>query len=823
MKISLNWIKQFSGVDLSRDELVQRVGAQLGAVEEVIDWGSFYDENIVVAEIIESNPHPDADKLGVYKVKISDTQIYQVVAGDKSLSFGDKVAYIPVGAAVPISVKNNEKFVIEKRPLRGVDSEGMLASANEIIVSSDHKGVLKLDSDYQIGQSIKKVLELDDLIIDVENKMFTHRPDLFGIIGLAREIAGIQMQSFKSPEWYKPDIDDIESNDKLHLSVENQIPDLCPRFTAVCMAGVKVKPSPILMQSYLMRVGLRPINNLVDISNYVMYLTAQPTHIFDYDKVCKLSTSNQGAQLVIRKPLSGESINLLDGRTIEPTSDAAMVATDKYLISVGGSIGGAETEVDESTKNIIIETASWDLFSIRRTSFELGIFTDAVTRFSKGQSPLQCTAVLGEMVRMVKRHSPGSDVATNVIDTSANYPEFQPITTTADFINQRLGTKLTAEEIIDILNNVEIKSKIDVDKIVSVIPFWRTDLSVEEDLVEEVGRLYGYNNLPLDLPTRQISSNSRSPQLKLKKVIRNLLASAGANEILTYNFVSDRLFEKSGYDADLINHAYKIRNSLSPELRYMRLSLLPSVLDKVTANHRNGFEEFTLFELNKSHDNSRIDTEALPLEKSSLALVFSSQRLSHEIAYYRAKQYLDFMADKLGIKFEYRAISPNTLSQDTWSKSVYSLMEQGRCAEVTCNDQVIGYVGEFKSSIIKKFKLSDVSAGFEIDLQYLIDKRHDYNPLSRFPATYQDITFESPLAMTYSDVQTAIGKEIIDQTDINIAIRLLDIYRVEDANVRRFTFRLKFQSDVRTLKTQEVNKLVKNLVDRLSKKDLRQI
>ncbi len=809
MKLSLKWVEEFTTVDLNRDELVRRIGSQLGAVEEVEDWGSYYDNSIVVAEITKAEDHPDADKLGVYEVNTGDGKV-TVCAGDKTLNEGDKVGYIPPGTAVPSSVKDGEPFVIEERELRGVMSQGMMGSAKELLMSDDHEGVLKLDTDEAPGASLSKVYDLDDLIIDIENKMFTHRPDLFGILGLARELAGIQGQAFKAPEWYVEEATLPKPSADLPLEVKIEVPELCPRFTAITFTDIEIKPSPIKVQSYLTRVGLRPINNVVDTTNFGMYLTGQPTHAFDYDKV--VERSKDGAAIVVRKPNNGETIELLDGRKIEPHSDAAMVATDKELISVGGSIGGADTEVDIDTKNIVLEAASWDLYSIRRTSFAHGIFTDAVTRFSKGQSPRQAVMALSMMSDMLVENA-GAKVASELIDEFPKHAKTADISFTDKFINTRLGSSFSPVEIATILNNVELSSAVEGDTVTTTVPFWRTDLTIAEDLLEEVGRLHGYDNLPIEVPPRLSKPNLRTYNLRLKGEIREILAAAGARDILTYNFVSSDLFKKAGYPQELVDTAYRIRNSLSPELEYMRISILPSIIDKVNPNIRSGHDTFTLFEINKSHNQQQLDEEKLPVEHMSLGLAVASAQDQKGSPYYQAKAYIDHLCLELGLSVTYRPESDGDRSTPL-GHSVASLFSTNRQAAVEIEGNFAGFVGEFSVATKSRFKLPAYSAGFELNIDHLTRKQQDYRPISRYPSTTQDVTLETPDSVDFADLATLVSRSL-ENAEYEALVQALDIYRPDENSPRRITFRVIFRSAERTLKTTEINQAIDALASRV--------
>ncbi|HLZ15088.1 MAG TPA: phenylalanine--tRNA ligase subunit beta, partial [Candidatus Saccharimonadales bacterium] len=515
------------------DALVQKIGAQLGAVEETIAFGKRL-EQVVIVTIVSCEDHPDSDHLHICKVddggvvqqvERDEQGLVQIVTGAPNVRDGFVAAWLPPGSTVPETF-DKDPFVLESRSLRGKMSHGMLASARELGLGDDHSGILEIDDELgpiQPGTPFVDAFHVrDDVIIDMENKMFTHRPDCFGWLGIAREIEGISGRPYKSPQWYRPDasIPGPEA-EELKLEVRNELPELVPRFAAVALRDVTVKPSPVWLRIDLARAGLRSINNIVDYTNWYMLLTGQPLHAYDYDKVKALSEGGQ-ATIVVRHPRQGEKIKLLNGKEIEPRGEAIMIATDKQLIGVGGVMGGGETEVDETTQNIIIECATFDMYSIRRTSMAHGLFTDAVTRFNKGQSPLQNVAVLGKIVGQVRDHA-GGKVASPLIDDN-HVPQdvrdrasvHPPVSVSRQFINARLGFDLSAEEMKTLLTNVECKVEVEGDELTVTAPFWRTDIEISEDVVEEVGRLYGYDKLPLELPRRGIAPAHKNALLELK-------------------------------------------------------------------------------------------------------------------------------------------------------------------------------------------------------------------------------------------------------------------------------------------------------------------
>ncbi len=824
MKISLNSVKEYVGSDIigDVDELLHKIGTKLGAVESVEDYANRYAD-IKVARVVDCQKHPNADKLSVCQIDAGTGENIQVVCGAPNVRTGLLVAWIPPGATVPATY-DKDPFVLEARELRGVVSNGMLASANELGIGDDHDGILEIEEDVQPGIDFVELYGLNDVIIELENKMFTHRPDCFGAMGVAREFAGIYNHNFETPDWYqkipKIFLKSSESQDfnNLKLEAKNEVSELVPRFMAVAMNGVNVAPSPLRVQALLTRVGIKPINNIVDITNHLSYLTGQPLHAYDYDKVKALSGGQ--ATLVVRRAISGDKLRLLNGKEIEPAEGTILITTDKEPVAIAGVMGGTSTEVDENTKNIIIECANFDMYSIRRASMIHGLFTDAVTRFTKGQSPLQNDRVIVKMMEDTKQVAGGSQ-ASNIIDLRSfdeqiylDQSVYRPVVVTTEFINSRLGLELTSEEIKTLLRNVGFAclEEGDLGEIEFCAPFWRTDIAIKEDILEEVGRLYGYDRLPYSLPKKDVNPAEVDTYLTLKQELREMLAAFGANELLTYSFVHGDLLKSANQDEA---QAYKITNALSPSLQYYRLSLTPSLLSNVHQNIKLGYDRFALFELNKVHRKIGNDGQ-IPDEQNSLALVFASKQ--GEVGYYQARTFLDELAKKYGLKLQYQAISEDL------TDSKYGPFDQNRSALVSVDGQTLGIIGEFSPNITKKLKLPKACAGFEIDLAVLVkaiqNSDVEYRPISRYPSVTQDVCFELDKGKTYGQINLAIDEAIgqASPEDISVNYQLIDAYGDDKiGDKKRLTFRMVFNCTDHTLTEDIVNKITGEIAELVSR------
>lgn len=819
MKVSVNWIKEYLDFELPPiDELVTKIGAQLGAVEEVEYLGHKY-KNIVVSKVVSCEKHPNADKLNICAiddggitpdVNRDENGYIQVVCGAPNVREGLMVAWIPPGGVVP-STYHSDPFTLGSRELRGVMSNGMLASAHELEISDDHAGILEIDEEVVPGQAFADAYKLNDYIIDIENKMFTHRPDCFGQLGVAREIAGILGHKFTSPDWYLQPLPVVKDSQDLPLEINNLIPQLAPRFLAVAIAGTEVRSSPVLLQTYLTRVGIRPINNIVDVTNFVMALTGQPLHAYDYDKV---RGDQPIATVNVRHAKEDESLTLLNGKEVAPRKEAIMIANSNKLIAIGGVMGGVDTEVDENTRNIILECANFDMYSIRRTSMAHGLFTDAVTRFSKGQSLAQNDQVMAKAVQLLQQ------VAGGVVASYASQENTEiyvsKVETSVSFINSRLGLDLSAQEIADMLQNVEFATELDGDIIVCHVPFWRTDIAIAEDIVEEIGRLNGFDKLRFELPVRSATPTQRNRLVEIKSGLRNLLAGAGANEISTYSFVHEELFNKVGQNKE---NAYRISNAISPDLQYYRLSIVPSLLEKVHSNIKAGHDEFVLFEIGKTHHiNDEVDQDGVPAEYVSLGVACANNK-SNQPSYYVAKKYLSYIFEHYQITdITYTPLHDADVHPGSRLGHIVAPYDLNRSALITgLNNTVVGVVGEFKSSIRKQLKLPVATASFEVDVEALMKLQSDksaYTPLSRYPSISQDITLSVPVDVSHASLKSFVVHSLSDNKDEHVSIRVedKDIYKKsQEDSTKNITFGVTVSHHSKTLKEQEVTALLEQL------------
>ena len=843
MKVSLNIIKQLINFELPPvDELVARVNQQLGGVEAVIDLNAKYGGARIV-RVVECAKHPNADRLSVTKIDdggaVADVPrdeggLVQVVCGAPNVHADMWAIWLPPKSTVPASFDEDEPFVLDARPLRGVLSQGMLAAADELDIGTDHEGIIEITErdvpagvELTAGASFAETFGLDDYVLDIENKMFTHRPDCFGQLGVAREIAGIFGRKFTSPDWYKEE-QKFAGGEGLELEVFNDAPELVPRFMAVAIRNVTVQPSPLWLQCQLVAMGSKPINNIVDATNYIMLMTAQPTHAYDYDKL-------RGSKLEARLARDGEKVSLLNGKEYELTNDDIVIADGEGVIGLAGIMGGADTEVSSDTKNIVLECANFDMYALRRTAMRHGIFTDALTRFNKGQSPLQNAAVLKQLMGMV-----GGVQASEVFDKrndrlmvmqhdsrvtfgsagkeTISIFDWGAVTGVlvleSTFVNERLGTEFSPQEICRILKNVEIKAHEEPEpntpyQFEVIAPFWRTDIEFPEDVIEEIGRLYGFDKLPRQLPMRSIKPAPRNLRRQLKQAIRQSLSRAGANEVLTYSFVHERVLKNAEQDP---SRAYRLSNALSPDLQYYRTSVLPSLLDKVHANIKAGHDEFMLFEIGKIHDKELpLTDENLPSEQTFVDGVYASKKPRAGAPFYKARKLVDRLLADINVEADFVKIVES-------DADVPAPFDGQRSAWIVAkNGDKLGIVGELSQAVRRNFKLPDYTAAFSLDIEKLQaclteSREHNYRPLSRFPSISQDISLRSSVEISHDELLRAVRQCLDEPENLHCQIQTLGIYQPkDDAAIKTTTFRLTFTSYQQTLTDAEIKPIMDNI------------
>lgn len=807
MLISLNQLKLGLGdIKISDDELVKLIGARLVEIEEVIDETHKYD-GIYVAQVKFCEKIPDThltrcliDDGGKAKDVERDKDGYvQVMCGAPNVHEGMFAAWIAPGAIVPATCHDAEPFKIGMRKmLKQYDSYGMMAGADELAIGDDHTGIVELDpSDIKPGDNFADIfVNLNDKILDIENKSLTHRPDTFGVLGFRREVAGILGQKFTSPEWYLNPVQNFTNKSDVKLEIETD-EKLCPRYTAIVFKPTGKEYSPYLSNqaTLLARAGMRPIDPIVDATNMCMLSFGQPLHAFDYDKFVKVG-GTETPKIIVRAAKKGEKITLLDGKEVEMNEDDIVITSNNVPVALAGAMGGANTAIDENTKRVILESATFSLYNLRKTQMAHGIFSEAITRFTKGQPAGQTLPVALRFADEVK------DYLTPValFDSQKTAPAAEKVSVDLAQINGLLGTDFTLAQAVEILENVEFSVETSGNTLTVTVPFWRTDIHIPEDIIEEVGRLSGYDNIAPVLPLHATSDKNAS--FELKSELRDILSAYGANETLTYSFVHGDLIQKVGQDTA---NSYRIVNSISPDLQYIRQSIVPSLLDKSYANIRAGYDKFALFEMNQIYSRTNgVDEDGVPQNAHHLAFIYVDQ--AGKSGFYTAKKYLLEMLKKMGISAD---VKPFLLAKDQTN----AYYEPKRSANIECGGKLLGHLGEIKTSILRQMKLPLGTAAFEISLDEILAINRSSTKhfrLSQYPFVSRDVTLSVATDAAYGEFESKIDA-IFKEAGLIYRIRPSSIYRAEGSEQKNLSFHLEFAHPDKTLAKNEIQAIMNQI------------
>ncbi|MDD2270483.1 MAG: phenylalanine--tRNA ligase subunit beta [Candidatus Dojkabacteria bacterium] len=812
MKLPINSLKEFGLENLDFEKVLNIVSTKIGSVEGYSKLSDAY-EGVVIVEIVLKDIHPNADKLAVYKISTGEQEI-QVVAGDKTLEIGDKVAYRIPGNIVPYTYGSAQPIKIRAANMRGVTSNGMMCSEKELNIGPNHEKVLVLDSQAQVGISFSDYYDFNDVVIDIENKALTNRGDLFGILGLARELATALNMPFKSPSWYIGEQDSFKAdNISSPVKVENKAGNLCPRYMCVSMDNINVSQSPVWLKSILLKSGIRPINNIVDITNYISLITGQPLHAFDYDKLIENDLNIKDiAHITVRVAQQGEKIQTLDGNVVELSDNNLVIADSTNPIAIAGVIGGKDTEIDIDSKRIILECANFNKYSIRKTSMELGIFTEAVTRFTKGQTPNLCPNILVRATQLIKEIS-GAQISSEIVDIYPQQETEKNITLSIPKLNTILGTTLSKNVVKDILNTLEYKIlSEDIEYITVIPPLFRTDIYIPEDIFEDIGRIYGYENILPRLPQRDIKAVKVNRNINLKKKIRTVLSNSGCNELETYSFTSQINIENAKQD---LNQSFHIKNSLSPDLEYMRTSLLVSLLEKGKYNIQKNISPFCIYEFNIPHQKEYLDNFKLPKEDWHLGLLFTSKEdIFDGSSYYQVKQYLEKVFRSLRISnIEYTLISQSSqIDLPVWIKYILPTFNPYQSALIKTfkdgKEIILGVIGDIEGDVKNSFKLPQYTCALEINLEEIskLEVRKSMNiSESKFPAITQDICITLNSNVKYIDLENLVLK-IINSKERSGTVECIDIYQ-KDPQSKNITLRVSIEHKEKTLTDKEYSEI----------------
>ena len=810
MKASLQWMNEYVPLDLNRpaQELADELTQAGIPVEEVLSMDPGL-KKIYTGKIVEITKHPDADKLQVCQVQCLSEDGEKITK--QIITAATNVA---VGQIVPVAYHKSrlaDGTEIKKGKLRGVVSEGMFCSVAEFGISSDlvrpeeAQGIYIFPEGTPIGLDIKEALMLDDTVYEFE--LTANRADCFSMVGLSREFGIMTNQKALFPViMVNENGESIEGK----ASVAIEAHDLCTRFTSRLVTNVTIEPSPLWMQNRLRNSGIRPINNVVDVTNYVMLELGQPMHAYDYDCVADHT-------LIARRAKAGETLTTLDGNERELNESMLIIADTKGPIGVAGVMGGLTSEVTDKTTNVLFEAAVFNGPSIRRTSKALGMRSEASGRFERGVNHKYTAYAIDRAAQLLQQICPSCKVSVGVIDVYPEPVEQRTVTFTAEQINDYLGTSIEKDRMVDILTKLEFGITESGDTIEALVPTWRDDVTVMPDIAEEVARIVSYDNIEPTIPVAVLSSGGMTPKKALTKDVTHYLAHAGLSQIITFSFMhKDGLTNMMLPEGDSRYTAIPILNPISEEFPYMRTTLVPAVIEAAKRNIAQQNKDLWLFETANVYEPKALPLTEVPHERPMACGIMMGKvteaawnQAQRDTDFYDVKGVVDGLLAKLG------------LTQYDIQPSSESYYHPGVSAHYTVNGVTIANYGELHPQVVKNFDLSGKVYMFEIDLEAVLSitvPPFRYQSFSKFPGTSRDLAIVAPVSVTSGDIVALIkehGGEYLE------SVSIFDVYEGEhiEAGYRSLAYNLQFRSMEGTLNDEDIDSAIQAIIDALATKN----
>ena len=810
MKASLQWMNEYVPLDLNRpaQELADELTQAGIPVEEVLSMDPGL-KKIYTGKIVEITKHPDADKLQVCQVQCLSEEGEEITK--QIVTAATNVA---VGQIVPVAYHKSrlaDGTEIKKGKLRGVTSEGMFCSVAEFGISSDlvrpeeAQGIYIFPEGTPIGLDIKEALMLDDTVYEFE--LTANRADCFSMVGLSREFGIMTNQKALFPVIM---VNETGESIEGKASVAIEAHDLCTRFTSRLVTNVTIEPSPLWMQNRLRNSGIRPINNVVDVTNYVMLELGQPMHAYDYDCVADHT-------LIARRAKAGETLTTLDGNERELNESMLIIADTKGPIGVAGVMGGLTSEVTDKTTNVLFEAAVFNGPSIRRTSKALGMRSEASGRFERGVNHKYTAYAIDRAAQLLQQICPACKVSVGVIDVYPEPVEQRTVTFTAEQINDYLGTSIEKDRMVDILTNLEFGITESGDTIEALVPTWRDDVTDMPDIAEEIARIVSYDNIAPTIPVAILSSGGMTPKKALTKEVTHYLAHAGLSQIITFSFMhKDGLANMMLPEGDSRYTAIPILNPISEEFPYMRTTLVPAVIEAAKRNIAQQNKDLWLFETANVYEPKALPLTEVPHERPMVCGIMMGKvteaawnQAQRDTDFYDVKGVVDGLLAKLG------------LTQYDIQPSSESYYHPGVSAHYTVNGVTIANYGELHPQVVKNFDLSGKVYMFEIDLEAVLSiivPPFRYQSFSKFPGTSRDLAIVAPVFVTSGDIVALImehGGEYLE------SVSIFDVYEGEhiEAGYRSLAYNLQFRSMEGTLNDEDIDGTIQAIIDALATKN----
>jgi phenylalanyl-tRNA synthetase, beta subunit, non-spirochete bacterial len=786
MKVPVIWLKDYVDIDISPKDLGDRLTLSGSKVEEVAITGDEI-QNVVTGKIIKIEKHPDAEKLSICQVDIGESEPIQIVTAATNMKEQDVVPTALHGSTLHGGLK------IKKGKLRGAVSNGMFCSEEELGIAGDEPvhGLMILSEDTPIGKDIKEVLDMTSAVIDLE--ITSNRPDCLSIVGMARETAATLNKTYKMP------LLDYKSvcKDKIEDEIKVEVRDnLCRRYMARGVKNIKIEPSPGWMQDRLLEAGVRPINNIVDITNFVMLELGQPMHAFDAREITSKT-------IVVERAKAEEQFTTLDGGERVLNSDVLNIKDGERTIGLAGIMGGLNSEVKEDTTAIIFESATFNGTNIRISSQKLGLRTEASSRFEKDLDPNLAQIAIDRACHLIEELAAG-EVMEGTIDI---YPEkLQPHSLEVDYnwVNKFLGTEISKQDMVNYLNRLELVTELKEDTLVIDVPTFRGDVNIKEDVAEEIARIYGYNNIPTTVIRSVNTRGGKSKKQQLDDKVIEALIGSGLNQSISYSFVSRKVFDKILLDNESsLRNAIAIRNPLGEDYSIMRTTTIPSIMESLARNYSRNNETARLFEIGKIYIPNE-DSSKLPEERNLVTI-----GLYGNADYFHVKGVVENILGSLGIeKFSFKRESENPS------------FHPGKTAALYIKRDLVGILGEVHPDAADNYGVDERCYVAELNLDVLysyanLDKK--YKALPKFPAVTRDMAILIDDSVLVQDIEDLMWKQGGNMVE---SINLFDVYKGEQipAGKKSIAYSIIYRLENKTLTDAEVNKVHDKIVRTLENK-----
>ncbi|TFJ93940.1 phenylalanine--tRNA ligase subunit beta [Lentibacillus salicampi] len=801
MFVSLNWLKNYVDIDsLSSEELAEKI-TKTGIEVDGIEYIAEKSRGVVVGYVETCDQHPNADKLNICQVDVGEEQL-QIICGAPNVRQGQKVVVAKPGAVLP------KNFKIKKVKLRGVESNGMICSLQELGIEEKYvpkdiaEGIFVFPDDVTVGEDVEPLLNLNDAVLEFD--LTPNRSDALSMLGVAYETAAILGQDVKLPE---ETVHSAAEKAADYVSVSVKDPDLNPYYGAFIARDITIKPAPLWMRNALIAAGIRPINNVVDITNYVLLEYGQPLHAFDYDQF-------GSEQIVTRRAGQHENMTTLDGEERTLSNENLVITNGKEPVALAGVMGGLNTEVTDDTTTVLLEAAYFAPSTVRTSVNDTGLRSDSSTRFEKGVDPNRVEKAGWRACHLLETYA-GATILAGPVSFDALDRSEKTVEMETDEINKRLGTAVTADDVVSILNKLQFSFEQDKDTFVVHVPTRRGDIAIFEDMLEEVARIYGYDQLPFTLPEGASQAGGLTGKQQLKREVKQYLQSAGLMETITYSLTDEAMIDK------LISPELKEKRPtpvqlampMSEDHKYLRLSILPELLKTLAHNRARTQSDIHYYELGSVFVTNGEPITRQPDEKLRLAGALTGLWISHP--WQQEKKPVDFYLVKGIVEglFDYLDI-PAAFEQVELPD-----MHPGRCATISINDRTVGFLGQLHPAFEKSMDLKETYV-FDMNLEAVLDDYTNttgYRPIPKYPSIARDIAFIVDEDIKAGAIQEAIA-EAGDPLVKNVQI--FDVYKGEHLpeGKKSIAYSLFYQDPDKTLKDDEVEQSYQQIVSTINEK-----